>query len=318
MEGWSGDGRSCPDGDECATHTDDCDDNATCENSEGDFDCTCDTGFTGPGDFCVDVDECAEGSHGCDTNARCDNLEPGFSCTCGSGWTGDGLECVDFDECAWGTHDCEGEGEACENLEGSYECVCGDGWTPDEDGCVDFDECFWGTHDCDDNAICSNVGGGYTCECDLGYEGSGTSCTAITEFTFNFPTTEDTLTGAGDDGVISAIEAIYTGSRDIPLATISAVPTMNIGVDANNICPSGGGPYSFSLATVQLRINGENFGVAVLGAPGSDASFLTYEGTESEPPPVSGPPYDLEFETLYISCGSFDLSEVTTTVTVVP
>ena len=38
--------------DECALNTDNCHENATCQNTPGSFECICNEGFTGNGTFC--------------------------------------------------------------------------------------------------------------------------------------------------------------------------------------------------------------------------------------------------------------------------
>ena len=48
--GYTGDGHTCLDIDECLS--DPCDENATCTNNNGSFSCHCHTGFTGNGRVC--------------------------------------------------------------------------------------------------------------------------------------------------------------------------------------------------------------------------------------------------------------------------
>ena len=39
--------------DECVTGANDCDSNATCTNSPGNFNCSCNEGYSGDGTFCL-------------------------------------------------------------------------------------------------------------------------------------------------------------------------------------------------------------------------------------------------------------------------
>lgn len=52
-EGWTGDGLTCEDVDECAEDLDDCDPLAVCENTEGSFTCTCPACYDGDGTSCA-------------------------------------------------------------------------------------------------------------------------------------------------------------------------------------------------------------------------------------------------------------------------
>ncbi|XP_027051437.1 fibulin-1-like, partial [Pocillopora damicornis] len=92
--GYSGDGRSCADIDECSL-SNECDSSATCQNTDGSYTCSCMNGYTGDGKTCRDVDECTLNSHDCDANAKCSNTPGSFTCQCdhNSGYYGDGKTC---------------------------------------------------------------------------------------------------------------------------------------------------------------------------------------------------------------------------------
>ena len=53
MAGWTGDGTSCTNADECTTGTHNCDSNAVCVDSNGGFSCMCKPGFDGDGVTCT-------------------------------------------------------------------------------------------------------------------------------------------------------------------------------------------------------------------------------------------------------------------------
>jgi len=134
--GYTGDGSSCTDADECADGTDDCDELATCANTDGGFTCTCPAGYEGDGTVCSPLDECAAMLDDCDPNAICTDADPGFTCACPAGFddpNGDGKVCNDVDECADGTAMCDANA-TCANTPGSFQCTCtpptvGDGFT---------------------------------------------------------------------------------------------------------------------------------------------------------------------------------------------
>ena len=62
LVGWSFDGRTCIDTDECQ-YPNVCDPQASCNNYPGGFNCSCNIGWRGQGEHpvCSDIDECTEG-----------------------------------------------------------------------------------------------------------------------------------------------------------------------------------------------------------------------------------------------------------------
>lgn len=173
-------GMVCTDIDECALGTDNCDDDAQCENLPGTFECECNAGYEGDGVTCTDIDECMLGTDNCDPNAMCMNTPGSYTCTCNTGYEGNGFACTDIDECLAGTDNCHTEA-TCANTDGSFTCTCNMGYSGDGVTCSDVDECLLGTDNCHTDADCTNTPGSFTCGCDPGYEGDGVTCTDIDE-----------------------------------------------------------------------------------------------------------------------------------------
>nr|XP_058961427.1 stabilin-2-like isoform X1 [Pocillopora verrucosa] len=92
--GYSGDGRTCKDFDECSTaETHNCNADAVCNNTMGSYTCSCKTGYFGDGWTCKDIDECATGKQKCSADAECNNTKGSYNCTCKPGYSGDGRTC---------------------------------------------------------------------------------------------------------------------------------------------------------------------------------------------------------------------------------
>ncbi|XP_060797025.1 nidogen-1 [Neoarius graeffei] len=140
--GFTGDGRTCYDIDECAETPRICGAHAICNNHPGTFRCECMDGFqfAADGRTCVqvhyDIDHCQRGTHNCDIaeRARCTYTGgSAYVCSCLPGFTGDGRTCRDIDECQ--------------------------------------------TSRCHRDAVCHNTQGSFTCRCNVGFYGDGFSCT---------------------------------------------------------------------------------------------------------------------------------------------
>ena len=103
--------------DECQMALHECAENATCSDTEGSYECTCDPGFTGDGFNCTsmyiytvryifisfvwhtetvivsDVDECSSTEPPCDTHATCIDTTGSYICECVEGFSGNGTIC---------------------------------------------------------------------------------------------------------------------------------------------------------------------------------------------------------------------------------
>ncbi|XP_072545091.1 nidogen-2 isoform X2 [Salminus brasiliensis] len=91
--GYTGDGRSCYDVDECAEGLSLCGSHSECVNLPGSHTCRCLSGyeFGYDGRVCTDVDECQ--TQPCHQHASCFNMPGSFHCRCQPGYHGDGIQC---------------------------------------------------------------------------------------------------------------------------------------------------------------------------------------------------------------------------------
>jgi len=96
--GYSGDGITCTDVDECFEGTNECHDDATCTNKPGSYECECNLGYISKigaitGRVCEDIDECLDETHNCHADASCTNNPGSFECSCKDTYDGDGINC---------------------------------------------------------------------------------------------------------------------------------------------------------------------------------------------------------------------------------
>ena len=104
---------------ECLVN-DSCHFNATCNNTDGSYICTCDSGYSGNGHNCTgenrrisialkkgrkalsnvkfqifssDINECQTDTP-CHSNAWCNNTDGSYTCECVPGYSGDGFNCT--------------------------------------------------------------------------------------------------------------------------------------------------------------------------------------------------------------------------------
>ncbi|XP_068954093.1 fibrillin-1 isoform X2 [Petaurus breviceps papuanus] len=182
-EGYTGDGFTCIDLDECSENLNLCG-NGQCLNAPGGYRCECDMGFvpSADGKACEDIDECSLPNI-C-VFGTCHNLPGLFRCECETGYELDrtGGNCTDVNECLDPTTCISGN---CVNTPGSYTCDCPPDFelNPTRVGCVDTrsGNCYLDIRPRGDNGdtSCSNeIGVGVSkasCCCSLG-KAWGTPC----------------------------------------------------------------------------------------------------------------------------------------------
>ncbi|XP_032252016.1 CD97 antigen isoform X2 [Phoca vitulina] len=139
---------SCDDINECGPPSAvSCGKFADCQNTEGNFYCTCIQGYelasrarefrNESENTCQDVNECTSGQNPCHNSTHCLNNIGGYQCRCRPGWkpvpgSPNGPKntvCEDVDECSSGQPMCH-ESTICINTVGSYKCRCRRGWEP--------------------------------------------------------------------------------------------------------------------------------------------------------------------------------------------
>ena len=93
-DGYSSDGQSCTDIDECATDNGGCGSGANCTNTTGSRTCECLPGYSDVDWECLDIDECSLNTDDCHANATCTNITGTYTCACDAGYSGDGQICT--------------------------------------------------------------------------------------------------------------------------------------------------------------------------------------------------------------------------------
>lgn len=93
-DGYSGDGMTCKNVDECSIQHGRCGPNEICRDTIGSFTCICRKGFT-KDEFgnCKDINECLSNDGFCSSVSDCKNTIGGYECSCPPGYYEDGNRC---------------------------------------------------------------------------------------------------------------------------------------------------------------------------------------------------------------------------------
>jgi len=164
QSGFSGDGLTCTDIDECLSIN--C---PVCTNNLGSFYCSCPPGEYFDGNNCTAID--------CSSNDPCVNGSCNATsnlCACDTGYGGPTCS-INIDDCA--SDPCDRQHGTCVDGIGNYTCVCETGFEG-ADCSQDINECESGMVYCD---ACSDTFGSYQCLCIPGrYQNSNnTQCLNI-------------------------------------------------------------------------------------------------------------------------------------------
>ncbi|XP_029204387.2 fibrillin-1-like isoform X2 [Acropora millepora] len=141
-QGFTGNGKTCTDIDECEGKNICAPVGGKCINEQGKYRCECMKGYEGNGKTCKDINECK--THDCGGEGECVNTQGSFRCDCDSGYKRNHQHvCVDIDECDLGNHTCDTlEHGYCFNVkkllpkDPGYQCVCESGYLKVGSACV--------------------------------------------------------------------------------------------------------------------------------------------------------------------------------------
>ncbi|XP_038618733.1 uromodulin-like [Tachyglossus aculeatus] len=172
--GFTGNGLTCSDVDECTSSRADRCLPDSCVNQPGTFHCRCPAGFQfTPESGCSDVDECADPSKNrCHSLASCTNADGGYLCMCPAGYFGDGTQCdlapwsrvwekldcgepgaaetdLCFDPCQnytvldepWRSSSFQGDGSNCDSKKSGWYRFMGKGGVRISETCVPINRC---------------------------------------------------------------------------------------------------------------------------------------------------------------------------------
>ncbi|CAI2354216.1 unnamed protein product [Caenorhabditis sp. 36 PRJEB53466] len=187
-------GETCEaDVDECSIYNGTiagCQNNGTCVNKRGGFECNCPSGYHGP--LCqFHMSACSKTFELCGPHGHCIETvqDPtaeassgsSYKCICDWGFKVSSDKnnpvCEDVDECD--SNPCH-PGVECINMPGSFMCSgCPVGYRSQGNSCVDIDECDEDLP-CSAHSRCHNTIGAYYCDpCEAGYTGDGRTCTVV-------------------------------------------------------------------------------------------------------------------------------------------
>ncbi len=249
--GFTGDGKTCTDINECLRNNGGCGATAaaTCTNTVGSRTCSCKTGYALRGNTCRDINECQTNHGGCSVNATCINRPGTVMCACRKGYTGDGTTCTDINECAANNGGCGVQ--VCTNVPGSRVCGCPAGYAIVNGACVDVNECLTNNGGCAANATCTNTPGSSSCACNPGYAGTGLVCNDINECATSNGGCNTNATCTNTPGSSScACNAGYTGNGIIctaPTPDTTAPSVLSISGVPGTVDVSGG-PQTVNLS----------------------------------------------------------------------
>ena len=123
--GYTGDGVSCSNINECITTEHNCSPypQGRCIDHPGLYVCVCNEGYRWDGINCTNVNECENSFRCIHSGGVCLDTQGSFECNCRAGFWRIGGRCRDMNECSLRLHNCNTTRQLCINLDGSFQCT---------------------------------------------------------------------------------------------------------------------------------------------------------------------------------------------------
>ncbi|KAI8492286.1 hypothetical protein Bbelb_301830 [Branchiostoma belcheri] len=174
--GFSGDGYTCSDINECANSPQACAANAQCTNTVGSYTCTCTPPYKGDGRACIGKGDHWEPPDPAKSGSATTQLERRIVSEPNRiGSVSTGVKPI-YSARSGQFYPDASNANCVTNSAGEEVCSCKPGFTGAGYICSDINECAETPRRCHQQAACTNTAGSFRCTCNQGYQGDGIIC----------------------------------------------------------------------------------------------------------------------------------------------